>query len=92
MDRHVEELIAVTGALLACILEFTRVSLLSARLRPFADYLLSFFPQAFPPGWMDPAAIYGFIIDLTLFLIVFTVYFAIIFVATVAIRKVADRR
>jgi len=92
MDHRAEEFIAVTGAFLACILEFTRVSLLSAWLRPFADYLLSFFPQSFPQGWMDPTVVYDFIIDLTMFLIVFTAYFVIIFVTAVAIRKVAGRR
>lgn len=90
MDLRVDEFVAAMGAFLACLLEFTSVHLLSTYVRPFGDYLVSFFPQSFPPGWMDPTPIYGLISDMVVFVSVFAVYFAIIFAVVVAIHRAAD--
>jgi len=51
---------------------------------------VSFFPQSFPPGWMDPTPIYRLISDIVVFVGVFAVYFAIIFAVVVAIHRAAD--
>ncbi len=90
MDTRVDEYIALTGAFLACLLEYTTFHFLTGYLKPFADYLVSFFPHEFPNGWMDPTAIIEFTSNVILYLSVFTVYFVIIYITSAVIHRASD--